>query len=86
MVECFSHLEQGLRSHGLVEDARWLLGATTCAYTTSSEMYGTLGAMVQRIHRSIPFAAAQSLTAEFQRCEQVVQQVWPDFHLVPRST
>ena len=77
----FKELEEGLLQLGLVGDARWLNQARSCCYTTSSEMLGELGAMVQRIHRSIPQQSISSLSEDFAECEAAVQIAWPNFTL-----
>ena len=80
-IESFKALEEGLLELGLVEDARWLNQTRTCAYTSSSEMLGELGAMVRRIQRSIPKEAVNSLREKFANCENTVQAAWPCFSL-----
>jgi hypothetical protein len=81
MNECFVRLERELLDRGLVEDAGWLHRTATGAYTTSSEMYGELGAIVQRIYRCIPEKAASDLRPAFEDCERLVRLAWPDFRI-----
>lgn len=76
-IDSFKALEDGLLKLGLVEDALWLKQTRNCAYTTSSEMLGELGEMVQRIYHSIPLEAANSLREHFYDCEDVVQKLGP---------
>jgi len=80
-IECFNELEDGLIELGLVEDARRLNQTRTDCYTTSSEMLGELGAMVRRIHRTIPQEAVSSLHEKFAYCESAVQAGWPNYTL-----
>jgi hypothetical protein len=77
----FQRLERGLHELGLVDDARWLYRSRTCAYPTSSERYGELGAVVRSIHRSISRDAARSLRGLFDECEHTIRLVWPNFNL-----
>ena len=83
-IDAFEELESSLRQQGLFEDARWLNQTRTSCYTTSSEMLGELGAMVRRIHGSIPIEAATSLSNDFAECEAAVQLAWPDYKLGER--
>ena len=77
----YQELIEALRHEGLVEDARWLSGVLTVAYTTSSEMYGKLGQMMSRIHRSIPVDSARRLRSLFEECSRTVKKVWPMYQL-----
>jgi hypothetical protein len=85
MFECFVRLEQGLVSRGLVEDARWLQSATASTYTTSCELSGEVGAMLQRIYRTIPSEHINALQSEFDECQRAIQIAWPQFSLQNRS-
>ena len=85
MFECFIRLERGLVSRGLVEDARWLQSATASQYTTDSDRSGEVGAMLQRIYRTIPSELINALHSEFDECERAIQIAWPQFSLQNRS-